>query len=37
MLSLHRQLTGGFATKKELELVIVLKLLKVLHATSFTS
>jgi hypothetical protein len=37
MLSLHRQLTGGFATKIELELVIFLELLEVIHFASFTS
>jgi hypothetical protein len=37
MLSLHRQLTGGFATKKELELVIFLELLEVIHVVSITS
>jgi hypothetical protein len=31
------QLTGGFATKKELELVVVLKLLEVFHVASITS
>jgi hypothetical protein len=37
MLSLHRQLTGGFATKKELELFIFLELLEVIHVASITS
>jgi hypothetical protein len=27
----------GFATKKELELVVILKLLEVIHVSSFTS
>jgi hypothetical protein len=37
MISLHRQLTGGFATKNKLELVVILELLKVLHVASITS
>jgi hypothetical protein len=37
MLSLHRQLTRGFATKIALELVIFLELLEVIDVASFTS